>query len=279
MECLSLVKVIQKGVLYKVPCGKCAFCLQSKRSQWMFRIYYEMKTQQYPGWFITLTYNEKFVERAPDGRLSLRFKDVQLFFKKLRKAGHYAKYVCVGEYGSQTLRPHYHVLLWTSCPAVELEKFWTVEWKGKAHSLGSLHVGAITMASAMYALKYIIQPKQAAVDGIEKTRAQFSKGLGLGYLSDRIYEYHSGDPDSGNFVGMVDGRTVAIPRYYRLKIFTKWQCREERRRLSYVKWKEQRKLYRMLRSKGVKKIRKYLEALNVVRARRIIEKSKFTETL
>lgn len=259
----------------KLPCGKCAFCLQSKRSQWMFRIFYEMRYQEHPGWFITLTYNEKHVERAPDGRLSLRFRDVQLFIKKLRKAGYYVKYICVGEYGSETKRPHYHLLLWTSCPVGELENFWSNK---DGEALGRIHVGRVSMQSAMYTLKYIIQPK-TQVDGIEKTRAQFSKGLGLSYLSRRVYDYHAGDHDHPNFMGMVDGRDVALPRYYKLKIFTRWQCREEARRLSYERVRELWALYRSLRAKGVKGIRSYLRALRVERAKRIISKTKFSEKL
>jgi len=146
----------------KVPCGKCAFCLTNNRSQWMFRIHHEMRNQMVPGWFLTLTYDEKHVKRVsyvdPDTgkyvrKLSLRFRDVQLFIKKIRKAKYYVKYVCVGEYGSQTKRPHYHMLIWTDCPDHELEAKW---------GLGRLDFGSLTMQSAMYTLKYIIQPKQRA---------------------------------------------------------------------------------------------------------------------
>ena len=45
---------------HTVPCGRCAFCLQNRRSQWMFRIHHEMKTQEVPGWFITMTYSSSY---------------------------------------------------------------------------------------------------------------------------------------------------------------------------------------------------------------------------
>lgn len=273
MECL---KPLDLAIVGKVPCGKCAFCLVNKRSQWMFRIFYEMKFQEHPGWFLTLTYEERFVKRVADGRLSLRFRDVQLFLKKLRKAGYYAKYICVGEYGSATARPHYHMLLWTDCAVCELESFWSIR---DGRILGRIHVGRITMQSAMYTLKYIIQPKQVAGEGIERTRAQFSKGLGLAYLDTAVYDYHTSDYDSPMFMSVVDGQRVALPRYYKFKIFTKFQMRREAARCRYVKMKEETKVYRALRKRGVRNIRPYLKALRVESAARIISSTKFSEIL
>lgn len=248
-ECLSMIKVRHGEFTYTVPCSKCAFCLQNKRSQWMFRIYYEMHHQQYPGWFLTLTYDERHVRRTASGRLSLRFKDVQLFLKKLRKAKYYAKYICVGEYGSETHRPHYHMLLWTDCDPMGFEKFWTSSTDGSR--MGSIHVGRLTMASAMYTLKYIIQPKQKEEEGIEKTRAQFSKGLGLAYLTRAVYDYHTREFDRPVLTGMVDGRQVALPRYYRYKIFTKFQLAREGHRIKWDRIREYRKRMRELLAQGV----------------------------
>lgn len=251
----------------------------------MFRIHYEMKNQEWPGWFLSLTYNERYVPRVADGRLSLRFKDVQWFIKRLRRAGHYVKYVCVGEYGAETKRPHYHMLLWTSCPVHRLEEFWVTGYthcskKHKAKKLGAIHVGTLTMASAMYTLKYIIQPKQKAEkNGLEKTRAQFSQGLGLSYLSRAVYDYHTFDYESPNFMGIVDGCKVALPRYYRYKIFTKYQRAKEGSR---VKWESIRKRRRKMRewiALGVVNASEYMQALRTEEARRIISKTKYNQTL
>lgn len=271
MECLKLIKVKDKeGYTHSVPCGKCAFCLTNRRASWMFRIHYEMRTQLNPGWFMTLTYHEKFVKRVQDGRLSLRFRDVQLYIKKLRKAKHYVKYICVGEYGAQTKRPHYHMLLWSDAPLQVLEKTW-----GK----GIIHFGRLEMASAMYTLKYIIQPKQRDVDGIEKTRAQFSKGLGLGYLTTAMYDYHTCDYDNPNFFSIIDGRKVALPRYYKNKIFTKYQmrkmCHENAKRIRLEKRKRMRELIAL----GVVDHQKYLFGIRAEQARRIIKTTKFNQTL
>lgn len=270
------IKTWDEDRTIKVPCGKCGFCLQSKRTAWMFRIHWEMFHQMHPGWFLTFTYAEKYVKRVPNsGALSLRFKDIQLMIKKLRKAKFYVKYVCVGEYGSKTQRPHYHALLWTDCPVLQIESYWSTK---RGARLGNVHTGRITMQSAMYTLKYILQPKQS-IKGVEQVRAQFSKGLGLAYLSASVYNYHTMDHDSPNFSTMVNGEQVALPRYYSYKIFTKYQRQQERVRLSLLRWKEKRKLYAKLRAKGVKKIRWYLQALQVQRAQSIINKSKLNLTI
>lgn len=271
-----MIRVVHNGVGHMVPCSKCGYCLMSKRSQWMFRIFYEMRRQDKPGWFVTLTYDEKHVKRTADGRLSLRFKDVQLFLKKLRKAKFYAKYVCVGEYGSRTSRPHYHMLLWTDCEAHRLEHFWSGR-DGKP--LGHIHIGRISMQSAMYTLKYIIQPKQKAEGGVEKTRAQFSKGLGLAYLSSAVYDYHTVDYDKPVFVAMVDGREVMLPRYYRSKIFTKYQQKREAHRLKWELIRKRRNKMRELLAQGISNTKVYIDGLRAENARRVIAKSKFNEKL
>lgn len=275
MDCLSLITILQKGHLYKVPCGKCAFCLSNKRSQWMFRIFHEMRYQENPGWFLTFTYEEKYVKRTAHG-LSLRFRDIQLYIKKLRKAKYYAKYICVGEYGRKTKRPHYHMLLWTNCPCMQLENYWKAT---NGQMLGRIHTGRLTMASAMYTLKYIIQPKEKGLDGLEKTRAQFSKGLGLGYLTTAVYNYHTDDYDNPVFTSRINGAQVALPRYYKYKIFTKYQLAREGYKLKRRKVHQERKQRFTLLDKGIKGVKQYMKDLRTEQAARIIKTTKFNETL
>lgn len=246
----------------------------------MFRISEEMRTQEHRGYFLTLTYDEKHVRRVgPEGRPSLRFRDVQLYLKRIRKAKYYAKYVCVGEYGATTQRPHYHMLLWTDAPTEFLERNWK---SSKDNSImGHIMFGKLEIASAMYCLKYIIQPKHvwSEDDPREKTRAQFSKGLGLGYLDQRVYEFHTCIYDDPCFYVIVDGRKVALPLYYKRKIFTKYQMQEEGRKRSLVRHKEERLKVRELRDRGIKKPRKYLLDLRLEECNRILKRTKFNLTL
>lgn len=261
----------------QVPCGKCAFCLQNKRSEWMFRIFHEMRVQEHPGYFLTMTYDEKHVRRADNGQLSLRFYDIQLYIKRLRKAKYYAKYICVGEYGTETHRPHYHMLLWTNAPIRFLETNWKSSRDGSP--MGSIHFGTLNVSSAMYTLKYIIQPKQRAIDGIEKTRAQFSKGLGLGYLTTDVYYWHTEDFDNPKYYSFIDQRRVALPRYYRNKIFTKWQNQVNRLARKEEQEKELQEELKRMAAQGVADPKAKRIELRLETAQRIIKKTKYSLSL
>lgn len=269
-QCLKMIFVRDKqGNRHKVPCGKCAYCLQSKRSSWMFRVFHEMRTQEYPGYFLTLTYDEKHVRRV-NGRLSLRFRDVQLFLKRVRKQKYYCKYICVGEYGSQTSRPHYHIMLWTDCPVDKIEGYWF---------MGNVHFGTLTMASAMYTLKYIIQPKPPEYEGVERPRAQFSKGLGLAYLTTNVYDYHTIDYDNPKMFSIIDGQTVSLPRYYRNKIFTKYQAKKHQDKVYWEMIKKERDHRRELLHQGISNPKQYIQLIRIENAVRILKKTKYNQSL
>lgn len=275
MECLELKKIrLPDGSTQAVPCGKCGMCLSNKRSSWMFRIHHEMRQQLRPGWFLTLTYDPKHVKRVKTVsrgmQYSLRFRDVQLFLKRVRKAKYYCKYVCVGEYGPTTVRPHYHMLLWTDCPPLKLESFW-----GQGH----IRFGSLTMASAMYTLKYCIQPKPPEIAGVERPRAQFSKGLGLGYLTRGVYEYHTADYDNPEFFSYIDGRKVSLPRYYRQKIFTKHQCRVYANKTKWDAIRKRRKYMRELIAQGVVGTKEYISKLKIAQSGAIIKRTKYSQIL
>lgn len=281
--------LLKEPVVQRVPCGKCGFCLQSRRSQWMFRIWHEMRSQNYPGYFLTMTYDEKHVPRADSGRLSLRFYDLQLFFKRLRKAKFYAKYIAVGEYGGITHRPHYHVILWTDASTSFLERNWKASIDGSP--MGSIHFGTLTMASAMYTLKYIIQPKVKNQGDIEDTRAQFSKGIGLSYLTKAVYYYHTANEDEPIFTSRIDGKELPLPRYYQNKIFTQWQRAEHRLTVWDALVAQKADVYADAVAQGafaskdmkfnerLRAARRYLQHLRVEENNRIISSTKFNQTL
>ena len=252
-----------------VPCGRCAFCLQNRRSQWMFRIHHEMRHQKHPGWFITMTYDDRYVPKK-DGVLSLRFRDVQLFLKQVRKAKYYCKYICVGEYGGETERPHYHILLWTDADPIRLEAIW---------HRGHFYVGKLEMASAMYTLKYIIQPKQKLDPSREKPRAQFSRGLGLDFLTKAQYEHLTSDYNNPETFSVIDNRKVAVPLYYKRKIFTKEQMRKEASKTKWSTIKKRRKLMRALLAKGIVNTKVYIQKIRTEESNRIFEKTKYNQSL
>ena len=70
---------------------------------WALRCMHEAKLHD-RNCFVTLTYDD--LHLPPHG--SLRYRDIQLFHKKLRRrVGAFRFFLC-GEYGEQLGRPHYH---------------------------------------------------------------------------------------------------------------------------------------------------------------------------
>ena len=99
---------------FELNCGQCMSCRRRKREEWMIRCVHEAQMHSSNS-FLTLTYSDK---NLPEDR-SLKVEHFQKFMQDLRdhraeKRGKKRKkirYFHCGEYGPQTLRPHYHCVL------------------------------------------------------------------------------------------------------------------------------------------------------------------------
>lgn len=98
-----------------VPCGRCVECQRSMALDWAYRCAIE-SSHYSENCMITLTYANT------DGNLNKR--DVQLFFKRLRRDGVKCRYFGCGEYGSKCGRPHYHFVIFGWIPP-DLRYFYT----------------------------------------------------------------------------------------------------------------------------------------------------------
>jgi hypothetical protein len=205
-----------------VPCGKCPACLSRRTSVWTFRLKQHAKNAN-TSYFVTLTYDTRFVPITKCGYLTLEKRDVQLYFKRLRKAhpeNHEPiKYYLAGEYGSKTFRPHYHIILFNA----------DIELIHKAWEKGEVHIGELTEASAAYTAKYINKGKIIPMHKNDDRIPEFSlmsKKLGLNYLSEKIINYHRADIER-NYLTLEDGKKISLPRYFREKIWTEGERRKQ----------------------------------------------------
>jgi len=211
MECLNVKYLSQRDI--SVPCGHCAFCLATRKSDWSTRLEYESK-KWFTKKFITLTYADAHLHWK-NGISQLKKSHLQDFFKRLRKQGHRLRYYAVGEYGSQTYRPHYHVILFGEIPDDDIRGKWP-------H--GDVHIGFVNQASIAYCLKYIVNGRAVGMrNGRELPFALMSRrpGLGDNYVTPAMVDWHRGIcfKDHKNYT-VVDGQKRHLPRYYKLKIFS-----------------------------------------------------------
>lgn len=142
-----------------LPCGQCIGCRLERSRQWAVRVMHEAQMHEYSS-FVTLTYSEDSLKS-----LSLRYKDYQLFMRRLRKAfnGQKVRFFMAGEYGEQFNRPHFHACLfgvhfhdrqyYRTLPSgfkvytsKKLEELWP-------HGYSS--IGDVTFESAAYVARYV----------------------------------------------------------------------------------------------------------------------------
>ncbi|WNK13700.1 MAG: replication initiator protein [Microvirus sp.] len=227
MTCDSPFYVLPKAGTEKVPvpCGRCPVCKRKRASSWAFRL--KQHERKCPASFVTLTYDTDHVPISVNGFPTLCKRDVQLFYKRLRKLcpGIRIKYYTVGEYGTQGLRPHYHAILYGAIDQSIIDQAW---------GLGSTHVGTVTGASIEYTLKYISKPPNPRVgkfsrDDRVREFSLMSKGLGVDFLSDAATKFHHSRIDQ-LYVTVEGGVKLSMPRYYRNKIWNE----SERRRQSTI---------------------------------------------
>lgn len=226
MSCITPLGIKHKvsGETINVPCGKCPNCKKRRTSGWSFRLMQEYKCSD-SAHFITLTYDTQKVPITKKGYMNLDKRDLQLFFKRLRKRhakNTVIRYYACGEYGSRTFRPHYHIILFGA----------NINFISPAWNLGHVHFGSVSEASTGYTLKYINKDKRIPLhqnDDRQKEFSLMSKGLGKNYLTEKMVKWHKNDLENRFYCNLQDGKKIAMPRYYKDKIYTEI----ERKRVAF----------------------------------------------
>lgn len=215
-----------------IPCGKCVECLQHKRQQWVFRLLSELKDSQ-TCYFITFTYDDDHLPKDELGYFQLDKRDVQLFFKRLRKKypSNNIRYFLCGEYGTHTFRPHYHAIIFNlpldNTPSrIKLTKKLEQIWQKGHVDIGD----TVNGAAINYCAKYIMYKHSVSEHHVKPFILTSRRpGLGSNYInSQQVRNYHRNDEEA---LAMVDGCKLPLPRFYSTKIFNEKELEERYYRL------------------------------------------------
>lgn len=216
----------------QVPCGTCILCRKEQSRQWAMRITHEAQ-QHDENSFLTLTYDDDHLP-VDNG---LRYRDLQLFWKRLRKEIGKFRYYAVGEYGDKSMRPHYHACLFghafTDARIYVREgdkPLWTTMQLQRIWGMGHVSVGALNYGTASYTASYIhkkLTSKQQYVKvdettgeliRLEQPRAFMSRGgrAGKGIAAEWIEKWGRGTYDHDHVI--MNGSPSKPAKYYDNKL-------------------------------------------------------------
>lgn len=183
-----------------IGCGQCVGCMldysRDKATQMMIHKEYcfNSGTEEnpiwgaYPDgtcWFLTETYADEYLKthktvNTETGEVfegvSLCIEDTQKYMKRLRKAYPQMKiqYVMAGEYGSRTLRPHYHHIIYglpldqTKFKKVGMNALnqptWVSEELNNIWGMGHVEIGRVDWRSCAYVARYTLKKALSSKD-------------------------------------------------------------------------------------------------------------------
>lgn len=214
--------------LVKLPCGKCVGCQKRGTQDWLVRCVHEAQMHEASS-FVTLTYSQ---EKLPvDG--SLDHRHWQLFAKRVRKELGPFRFLMCGEYGGQTLRPHYHALMfgrpWPKDRVVKdagADSLFQSDQLDRLWGLGLASHGSVTPRSVAYVARYSVKKL-----GARKLHERFDPITGEVWEVQPEYQKMSRRPGLGStwfdaymndvFPSdecVVEGNKYRPPRYYSSKL-------------------------------------------------------------
>lgn len=211
MKCRYPIQLNVRGREIYCPCGKCAWCLSRKRDEWVYRMKIEAKKHLY-NYFLTFTYRDEDLPMNVDEETglvvnSVRKSDLSVFHHNIRRRFKLKfKFLVTSEYGSKTLRPHYHGAYFCDQP-FDFEKEWPYGDNNVQLPLGE--------SGMKYILKYMLKGSKVP-DGGDPNFTLMSRRPGIG--SDFDVESFDSLP---YYLLSENSVKVCMPRYYKRKFYAR----------------------------------------------------------
>lgn len=231
MICINPVFIRKTGI--HVRCGKCLPCRENRQKEWAVRLSEEFK-KCFTAYFVTLTFDEEHYKKYPKLDISV----FQKFLKRLRQydlrgmpvdyegkkvlkidtKGSNFKYFAVGEYGSRTNRPHYHMLMFNFPYDQEMtELIIDYAWREDNKKLGFDHVGLVKQGAIEYTTDYLFKNEY------KSSVRLISKSIGKSYATEENIKYHQSRMDGLMIINHVKR---SMPRYYSKLLFNEEQRKQ-----------------------------------------------------
>lgn len=171
---------------FDVPCGKCLGCRLDYSKTWAERIMLECESWKH-NFFLTLTYDDDhLIFDKSEHNPTLVKGHFQSFMKALRqyldrKGLDSCRFYGCGEYGDESMRPHYHIIVF-NLPIDDLVYYgdskmgyplYMSERLTKLWNRGNVYIAEVSVQSAAYVARYT---QKKAENGINK---DFYKNLGI----------------------------------------------------------------------------------------------------
>lgn len=220
-----------------VPCGHCIGCRLDYSRTWADRLMLELMYHD-SAYFVTLTYDDVHVPKVvtdyddycnPIEHLTLQKRDAQLWMKRLRKSfpNDKIRYYLAGEYGSKTIRPHYHAIVFGLhlSDLAFLKKnnlghnYYTSASLARTWPFGFSMVADVNWNTCAYVARYVTKKIDGVrnIDfedaGLEPPFSLMSQKPGIGF------PYYEDHPECME-TGIIDipteegGRRIRVPRYF-----------------------------------------------------------------
>lgn len=145
--CVNQIYIKNTGY---VPCGKCYECQMIRRNSWTCRMLIEKKYSK-KAYFLTLTYNDDNLNNidTETGLYLAEKSDYQNFLKRLRNDIN-LRYFGVHEYGTNSLRKHYHIIIFLDEDIKLSQNYIYNKW-----SKGMVSLYKLNNARIHYVTKYL----------------------------------------------------------------------------------------------------------------------------